>query len=142
MIEKITIVLASLSLIALGWYLSSSRNKDTKPPEPNDLLYKLQDRWLDTIDKVLGKAFSGRFIAIVLDSIIFPGAVILCGYLTHQKLVEPETFIAVLGGYALLVKETRLKYFERTDRDQTKEESKDEKVIVSSPVVSTESKPS
>lgn len=78
----------------------------------------LNDRWLDTIDMIFGKIFSGRFIAVVLDTIVFPGCVILCGYLTHTGKVEPETFIAVLGGYALLVKETRLKYFDRTDRKE------------------------
>src|SRR3990167_2744283 len=131
MIDKIITIFFVLFLIAIGWILSTLLNKDKKPQEANELLYKLQDSWLNTIDRILGKAFSGRFIAIVLDSIIFPGAIILCGYLTHQKLVEPETFIAVLGGYALLVKETRLKYFDRTDRDQTKEENKDEKIIAS-----------
>jgi hypothetical protein len=132
MMDKLITVFFVLLLIAIGWVLSTLLNKEKRPQDANELLYKLQDRWLDTVDRILGKAFSGRFIAIVLDSIIFPGAVILCGYLTHQKLVEPETFIAVLGGYALLVKETRLKYFDRTDRDQTKEENKDEKVSVNS----------
>lgn len=90
----------------------------------DELALKLSDRWLDTVDLMVSKLFSGRFIAVVLDTIVFPGCVILCGYLTHTGKIEPETFIAVLGGYALLVKETRLKYFDRSDREKPTEGAK------------------
>lgn len=89
--------------------------------EKESIKLKIVDRRLDTVDNVLSKIFSARFLAVVLDSIVYPGTVVLCGYLTHQKIVEPETFIAVIGGYALLVKETRLKYFDRTDRGEKNE---------------------
>ncbi len=77
---------------------------------------KLVDRFMDSVDGFGTKILSARFLAVTLDTIIYPGCVVLCGYLTHLKVIEPETFIAVLGAYALLVKETRLKYFDRTDR--------------------------
>lgn len=79
---------------------------------------KLIDRVMDSIDGFGTKFLSGRFLAVTLDTIIYPGCVVLCGYLVHSKILEPETFIAVIGGYALLVKETRLKYFDRTDRNE------------------------
>ena len=63
-------------------------------------------------------AVSGRFITLLIDSVIYPTCVVLCGYLCVIGKITSETFIAVLGGYALLVKETRQNYFQRTDRTQ------------------------
>lgn len=64
------------------------------------------------------KLISGRLITLVIDSIIYPTCVIVCGILCVKGKIQTETFIAVLGGYALLVKETRKSYFDRTDRKQ------------------------
>lgn len=58
----------------------------------------------------------GRLTTLTIDSIIYPACVVICGILAVMKLLQVETFIAVLGGYALLVKETRQAYFDRTDR--------------------------
>lgn len=62
------------------------------------------------------KLISGRLITLVIDSIIYPACVVVCGILCVNGKLATETFIAVLGGYALLVKETRKSYFDRTDR--------------------------
>lgn len=69
----------------------------------------------------MNKLWSARFWTLMLDSTIYPGCVILSGVLAVQGKIQVETFIAILGGYALLVKETRQKYFDRDDRTQTKE---------------------
>jgi len=58
----------------------------------------------------------GRLTTLTIDSIVYPACVVICGALAMMKLLEVETFIAVLGGYALLVKETRKDYFNRDDR--------------------------
>ena len=126
-----------LMYVAIALMLGILVKLFTKKNEPSvvqqsALALQLSDRWLDTVDTIVGKVLSGRFIAVTLDTIVFPGCVILCGYLTHTGKVEAETFIAVLGGYALLVKETRLKYFDRTDRKE-----QDEKINTSVTTVST-----
>lgn len=74
--------------------------------------------------------FSGRLTTLLIDSLVYPFCVILCGLLTIHGKMDTQTFIAVLGGYALLVKETRQDYFERKDRDLITKPNggKDEKV--------------
>ncbi len=133
------IVLLSISgivFIYLVYLIGTKKSKIVSTNEAkSDLALQLSDRWLDTVDMVFSKLLSGRFIAVVLDTLVYPGAVILCGYLTHTGKVDAATFIAVLGTYALLVKETRLKYFDRTDRKEN-----DEKITnVTSTVVTTDS---
>lgn len=138
--STIMLDIAIVLFLCIAYLIGKRNGKSSQLPEPkSDLALQLSDRYLDTIDTTLAKILSGRFIAVVLDTIVFPGCVILCGYLTHQKIVEPETFIAVLGGYALLVKETRLKYFERTDRkeeDKIKGDNLDKNISESNKTVS------
>ncbi len=81
-------------------------------PLSDDIKMKIIDRKLDTWDMVFNKLFSGRFLAIVIDSIVFPAAVIVSGILAWQKIIEPATFISILGTYGLLVQKTRERYFD------------------------------
>lgn len=95
--------------------------------DPEKKIYFL-DRILDSIDQLSTKLVSGRFITLFIDSIVYPGAVGVCGYLTIQGKMQADTFIAVLGGYALLVKETRTRYFDRGETmDKYKQENTSEK---------------
>lgn len=65
---------------------------------------------------VIAKFLSGRFTMLIIDSFVYPSCVVMCGILCIQGKIDAATFIAIMGAYALLVKETREKYFARTDR--------------------------
>ena len=62
------------------------------------------------------KVTGGRYVIVIMDTFIYPSCVVLCGVLAVLGKLQTETFIAVLGAYALLVKETRQSYFNRMDR--------------------------
>lgn len=94
------------------------------------------DRILDSMDAMATKLLGGRFITLLIDSIVYPGAVVICGYLAVKGKLDTATFIAVLGGYALLVKETRLSYFNRGEKmDAYKQAASNNTEVTSTTVV-------
>lgn len=89
-----------------------------------DWKIKIVDRFMDSLDGFGTKIFSGRFLAITLDTIGYSMGVGICGYLAIKKIIDPGTFIAVLSTYALLVQKTRENYFsmnKETKITETKE---------------------
>lgn len=61
------------------------------------------DRTLDTLDALLTRMTSGRFIATLLVVWTYCRMVEVCGKLVALKILSAETFLAVLAGVAGLV---------------------------------------
>lgn len=72
---------------------------------------KCWDRLLDSLDVIVAKITSGRFLAITFDTIGYTAGVVICGLLAYKEIIEPAVFISVLGAYGLLVQKTRENYF-------------------------------
>lgn len=61
------------------------------------------DRFLDTLDALLTRVTSGRFIATLLVVWTYCKMVDFCCHLVELKILSAETFLAVIAGVAALV---------------------------------------
>lgn len=61
------------------------------------------DRIMDTIDSIISKITSGRFIATLLVVWTYCKMVETCGKLVEIKVLSAEAYIAVMAGIAGLV---------------------------------------
>lgn len=61
------------------------------------------DRLLDTMDALLTRVTSGRFIATLLVVWTYCKMVDFCCHLVELKILSAETFLAVIAGVAALV---------------------------------------
>lgn len=77
----------------------------------NERALLIIDRFMDSFDVIVAKMTSGKFLAITFDTVGYTAGVVITGVLAYKKIIDPAVFIAVLGTYALLVKETRISYF-------------------------------
>lgn len=69
------------------------------------------------------KSVSARFVMAVGFSLTYCFIMIACVLLTGLKILTAQTFIALLGGFALIVREIVNDYFERKDRIKKEEQN-------------------
>ena len=91
--------------------MSDEEKKIIDQKKKEDIRILVWDRLLESVDIIVAKLTSGKFLAVTLDTVGYTGGVIITGFLAYKKMIEPETFIAVLGTYSLLVQKTRENYF-------------------------------
>lgn len=91
-------------------------NKDLK--DNNGFWVLVWDRLLDSIDVIVAKLTSGKFIATLLTVWTYCMAVFTCCDLVKQKLIEPATFLAVMAGVSGLVTMIVKDYFAKVDPTQ------------------------
>jgi len=72
--------------------------------------------------KILEKLFSGRWVMTVSFTITYCVVILLCTYAMLKKILAVETAVALIAGFALIVREIAIDYFNRDDR--TKEAQK------------------
>ena len=61
---------------------------------------------------------SARFLMAILFSVTYCIIMIACTIALLKKIITVETYIALLGAFALVVREIVSDYFERKDRKQ------------------------
>ncbi len=89
----------------------SDEEKKLSQDKKQAMLANCWDRFFDFLEVIVVKITSGRFLAITVDTFGYMAGVVICGFLAYKKYIEPETFVAVLSTYALLVQKTRENYF-------------------------------
>lgn len=79
------------------------------------------DRILDTVDTIVAKITSGRFIATVMVVWTYCYIVATCCHLVEMKVISAETFLAVMAGIAGLVTMIVKDYFNKETINPTEE---------------------
>lgn len=79
----------------------------------SDDAIKLLDRVMDSLDGLGTKILSGRFLATVLLVWTYCQIVLTCCHLVEVKVIQAETFLAVLAGIATLVTMIVKDYFNK-----------------------------
>ena len=64
----------------------------------------------------MNKILSARFLMAILFSVTYCGVILLCTYAMIKKVLAVETGIALIGAFALVVREIADDYFKREDR--------------------------
>lgn len=67
---------------------------------------------------------SARFLMAIMFSGSYCIVVLACTVALLMKILSVETYVAVLGAFALVVREIAAAYFDRNDRQQKQEEKK------------------
>ncbi len=67
-------------------------------------------------ERIIGKMFSGRFIATTAIIITYCASIIVCLFLTAKKLMELETFLGVFAGFSGLATFVIKSYFDDKKR--------------------------
>ena len=66
----------------------------------------------EQMDKIL----SARFLMTILFSSAYCVVILLCTYAMIRKIIAVETGVALIGAFALIVREIADDYFKREDR--------------------------
>ena len=78
--------------------------------------------------KILEKIFSARFIMAVVFSATYCGMLLGCVYLVTKGKMDTPTLVALIGAFAIIVREIAEWYFIRPDRkNENGAEHKEEK---------------
>lgn len=85
----------------------------TDGTNPTTTLEYIWDRVFDTIDVIIAKLTSGKFLATLLVIWTYCTAIGTCGRLVESKVITAETYLAVMGGVAGLVTMLVKDYFNK-----------------------------
>jgi hypothetical protein len=67
------------------------------------------------------KEMSARKVMAIMFSVTYCLVILTCTMLLWKKIITVETYVALVGAFALMVREIVNDYFERKDRTLTEE---------------------
>ena len=91
----------------------------TEIDKPNSAWAYAWDRFFDTIDVIVSKVTSGRFIATMLLVWTYCAAVNTANILVKDKLLNVETYLVLMGSVGALVTMIVKDYFNKNGEDKS-----------------------
>lgn len=85
----------------------------TELEKPNSPWAYAWDRFFDTVDVIVAKVTSGKFIATILVIWTYCAVINTCCKLVEIKVISAETFLALVAGIAGLATMLCKDYFNR-----------------------------
>lgn len=90
----------------------------TELEKPNSPWAYAWDRFFDTVDVIVSKVTSGRFIATMLLVWTYCRAVDTANVLVREKLLSVETYLVLMGGVGALVTMIVKDYFAKNGEEK------------------------
>lgn len=89
----------------------------TELEKPNSAWAYAWDRFFDTVDVIVAKITSGKFIATVLVVYTYCKAIETASLLVQAGKISSETYIAIIAGMGALASTVVKDYFSRNDKN-------------------------